>query len=58
VAGIAVNPDDPQDHVGSAVQAKVIVAVARTMAAALGGQPKEAFTPPSEQLAIGNNGGG
>ncbi|MEJ3750923.1 transglycosylase domain-containing protein [Actinomycetes bacterium KLBMP 9797] len=53
VAGIAVNPDDPQDHVGSAVQAKVIVAVARTMAAALAGQPKQDFARPSEQLAYG-----
>jgi membrane peptidoglycan carboxypeptidase len=50
-AAIAVNPDDPQDHVGSAVQAEVIVAVARTMAAALKGEPEEQFTPPSERIA-------
>lgn len=56
VAGIAANPDDPQDHVGSAVQAEVIVAVARTMAAALKGEPEEEFTPPSVSLAYGDDG--
>jgi membrane peptidoglycan carboxypeptidase len=56
VASIAANPDDPRDHVGSAIQRDVIEAVARTMAAALRGQPEEAFTPPSNSLAYGDDG--
>ncbi|KIR61053.1 glycosyl transferase [Micromonospora haikouensis] len=51
VAGIAANPDDPGDAVGSAVQAKVIAAVARTIRAAVDGQPVRDFTPPSRELA-------
>jgi hypothetical protein len=31
----------------------VITAVARTMAAALSGQPEEGFTPPSAGAALG-----
>ena len=38
-AGIAANPDNPRDSVGAAVSAAVDAAVARTMAAALQGQP-------------------
>jgi membrane peptidoglycan carboxypeptidase len=53
VASIAANPDDPQDHVGSAIQRDVIEAVARTMASALAGQPEEEFTPPSAGTAFG-----
>ncbi|GAA4675120.1 transglycosylase domain-containing protein [Phytohabitans rumicis] len=52
VASIAANPDDPQDHVGSAIQQEVINAVARTMAAALEGQPEKDFTPPSTDIAF------
>ncbi|GIJ27195.1 hypothetical protein Vqi01_23570 [Micromonospora qiuiae] len=49
VAGIAANPDDPTDPVG-AVQARVIEAVARTIVAAVDGQPAESFTAPSRAL--------
>ncbi|WP_433113919.1 transglycosylase domain-containing protein [Micromonospora sp. CA-246542] len=51
VAGIAANPDDPADSVGSAVQSKVIDAVARVIATAVKGQPEKAFTAPSKGLA-------
>jgi membrane peptidoglycan carboxypeptidase len=51
VAGIAANPDDPGDSVGSAVQAKVIDAVARVIATAGDGQPTKDFTAPSKELA-------
>ncbi|WP_233513848.1 transglycosylase domain-containing protein [Micromonospora craterilacus] len=50
VAGIAANPDDPTDLVGSAVQARVIDAVARIIATAVDGQPEQAFTAPSRAL--------
>ncbi|RAO04074.1 Penicillin-binding protein 2D [Micromonospora noduli] len=51
VAGIAANPDDPADSVGSAVQTKVIDAVARVIATAVKGQPEKAFVAPSRELA-------
>jgi membrane peptidoglycan carboxypeptidase len=51
VAGIAANPDDPSDPVGSAVQAKVIEAVARTIRAAVDGEPVRDFTAPSREIA-------
>ncbi|WP_231930141.1 transglycosylase domain-containing protein [Micromonospora coriariae] len=51
VAGIAANPDDTTDSVGSAVQAKVIDAVARVIATAVKGQPEKAFVAPSRELA-------
>ncbi|MFF0657955.1 transglycosylase domain-containing protein [Micromonospora tulbaghiae] len=51
VAGIAANPDDVTDLVGSAVQAKVIDAVARTIKTALTGKPVADFTAPSRALA-------
>ncbi|MEH1028623.1 transglycosylase domain-containing protein [Micromonospora profundi] len=51
VAGIAANPDDPTDSVGSAVQARVIDAVARVIGTAVKGQPEKAFTAPSRELA-------
>ncbi|MGC4864522.1 transglycosylase domain-containing protein [Micromonospora sp. DT53] len=51
VAGIAANPDDPADSVGSAVQTKVIDAVARVLATAVKGQPEKAFAAPSHELA-------
>ncbi|MEV4273276.1 transglycosylase domain-containing protein [Micromonospora aurantiaca] len=50
VAGIAANPDDVTDLVGSAVQAKVIDAVARTIKTALAGKPVADFTAPSRAL--------
>ncbi|MEO3777394.1 transglycosylase domain-containing protein [Micromonospora sp. B11E3] len=51
VAGIAANPDDPGDSVGSAVQARVIDAVARVISTAVAGQPVRDFTAPSRELA-------
>ncbi|MEW2445209.1 transglycosylase domain-containing protein [Micromonospora marina] len=50
VAGIAANPDDVTDLVGSAVQAKVIDAVARTIKTALTGEPVAEFSAPSRAL--------
>jgi membrane peptidoglycan carboxypeptidase len=50
VAGIAANPDNPNDHVGSAIQANVIVAVARTIQAASKGQPVVGFPEPPPSL--------
>ena len=52
-AGIAANPNDPSDLVGSAVQAHVITAVGRTMLAAIGDDPVPDFTPPSAEIALG-----
>jgi membrane peptidoglycan carboxypeptidase len=54
-AAIAANPDDPGDHVGSAVQVDVVNAVARTMASALSGQPRQSFPAPSTATAYGQN---
>ena len=56
VAAIAANPDDPGDHVGSAVQTHVVDAVARTMLAGLNGKPNADFTAPSASIAYGNDG--
>ncbi|RQX31565.1 glycosyl transferase, partial [Micromonospora chalcea] len=50
VAGIAANPDDVTDLVGSAVQAKVIDAVAWTIRTAVTGKPVADFTAPSRTL--------
>ncbi|WP_433386398.1 transglycosylase domain-containing protein [Micromonospora sp. KLBMP9576] len=50
VAGIAANPDDPTDSVGSAVQARVIAAVARVIGTAVAGAPEKAFAAPSSEL--------
>ncbi len=52
-AGIAADPDNPGDHVGSAVESPVAEAVARTMLTALVGQPYRYFTPPGSDLAFG-----
>ncbi|WFE31061.1 transglycosylase domain-containing protein [Micromonospora sp. WMMD975] len=51
VAGIAANPDDAADLVGSAVQTKVIDAVARVIKTAVTGKPVQDFTAPSRDLA-------
>jgi membrane peptidoglycan carboxypeptidase len=51
-AAIAVNVDDPKDFVGSAVSAAVDIAVARTMAVALRGQPRMLFPTPSREIAF------
>jgi membrane peptidoglycan carboxypeptidase len=56
-AAIATNPDDPRDAVGSSVSAAVDTAVARTMAAALQGQPYVGFPVPSKAIAMGNHPG-
>jgi len=56
VASIAANPDDPRDHVGSAIQQDVIRAVARTMASALSGEPRQDFAPPGTGIAFGSGG--
>lgn len=53
-AAIAANPDDPSDHVGSAVSQQVNEAVARTMSAALQDEPHQDFQPPSRQTALGD----
>jgi membrane peptidoglycan carboxypeptidase len=52
-AGIAADPNNPNDHVGAAVESSVAAAVARTMLAALVGQPYRYFTPPGVDLAFG-----
>ncbi|MEV0136394.1 transglycosylase domain-containing protein [Dactylosporangium sp. NPDC050688] len=52
-AGIAVNADNPNDHVGSGIAGSVNTAVAQTMAGALRGQPVQAFRPPSRVRALG-----
>ena len=56
VAAIAANPDDPGDHVGSAVQTHVVDAVARTMLAGLAGKPNADFVAPSTSIAYGSDG--
>ncbi|WP_027660075.1 transglycosylase domain-containing protein [Salinispora fenicalii] len=50
VAGIAANPDDTTDAVGSAVQVQVIDAVAEVISTAVQGQPEQAFVAPSSEL--------
>jgi membrane peptidoglycan carboxypeptidase len=50
-AATAANPDSPQDAVGEGVSSSVNMAVARTMAAALKGQPVAKFPPPSRGIA-------
>ena len=52
-AGIAADPADPSNLAGSAVQARVVTAVARTLRAATGDQPYADFPAPSRQLALG-----
>ena len=52
-AGIANDPDDPSDHVGSAVESRVVIAVARTLRAATGNGGYPDFAPPSAAIAFG-----
>jgi membrane peptidoglycan carboxypeptidase len=52
-AGTAADPADPSDHVGSAVESKVVDAVGRTLRAAVGNSDYPDFTPPSAGLAYG-----
>jgi membrane peptidoglycan carboxypeptidase len=54
VAGIAANPDNPQDYVGAGVAPAVNTAVARTVAAAVAGQPYQNFPVPSSMIALGH----
>ncbi|NJC84505.1 transglycosylase domain-containing protein [Planosporangium mesophilum] len=55
-AGIATNPENPQDHVGGSVSARVNRAVATTLATALNGQPYQDFPVPSNEIAFGGRG--
>ncbi|MEN3304182.1 MAG: hypothetical protein V7603_384 [Micromonosporaceae bacterium] len=52
-AGIAADPDNPRDRVGTGVENSVVGAVAGTIAAALSGQPYRDFTAPSSAVAFG-----
>ncbi|GAB2565611.1 hypothetical protein Aab01nite_47260 [Paractinoplanes abujensis] len=52
-AGIANDPADPSDRVGSAVEARVVAAVARTLRVAAGNAGSATFTPPSGRSAYG-----
>ena len=52
-AGTAADPDNPTDHVGSAVESRVVTAVGRTLRAAVGDGQAGDFTPPSSQIALG-----
>ncbi|MCU7728643.1 transglycosylase domain-containing protein [Actinoplanes sp. KI2] len=52
-AGIAADPANPSDLVGSAVEADVVTAVGRVLRAAVGDGDYAGFTPPSEQIAYG-----
>lgn len=51
-AGIANDPVNPSDLVGSAVEARVVTAVGRTLRVAAG-DGRETFTPPSGAIAYG-----
>jgi membrane peptidoglycan carboxypeptidase len=57
-AGMATNPDYPQDYVGAEVSPKVNSAVAGTLAAALSGWPDLDFPTPSSTIALGASGNG
>jgi membrane peptidoglycan carboxypeptidase len=52
-AGTAADPADPTDHVGSAVESRVVDAVGRTLRAAVGDAGYPDFTPPSVAIALG-----
>jgi membrane peptidoglycan carboxypeptidase len=53
-AGIAADPTTPSHHVGSAVESRVVTAVGRALAAAVGDGDYPDFTPPSTQIAFGH----
>jgi membrane peptidoglycan carboxypeptidase len=55
-AGIAADPADPGDHVGSAVSQSVDMAVASTLKVALEGLPVVQFPRPSALIAYGSGG--
>jgi membrane peptidoglycan carboxypeptidase len=52
-AGTAADPTNPNDHVGSAVEANVVDAVGHTLRYAVGNSDYPPFTPPSAALAFG-----
>ncbi|WP_250037465.1 transglycosylase domain-containing protein [Paractinoplanes maris] len=52
-AGIANDPADPSDRVGSGVESRVVTAVARTLRAAVGNGGYDGFEPPSDISAFG-----
>jgi membrane peptidoglycan carboxypeptidase len=52
-AGTAADPTNPNDHVGSAVEANVVDAVGHTLRYAVGNSDYPAFTPPSAAVALG-----
>jgi membrane peptidoglycan carboxypeptidase len=53
-AGIANDPDNPSDHVGSSVEGLVVDAVAHTLRTAVGDSDYPNFTPPSTAIAFDN----
>jgi membrane peptidoglycan carboxypeptidase len=53
-AGIANDPVNPSDHVGSSVEGLVVNAVAHTLNTAVGSGDYPGFTPPSQAIAFGN----
>jgi membrane peptidoglycan carboxypeptidase len=53
-AGTAADPADPRDHVGSAVESRVVDAVARTLRHAVGGASDRDFPRPTRALAFGS----
>jgi membrane peptidoglycan carboxypeptidase len=53
-AGIANDPVNPSDHVGSSVEGLVVNAVAHTLHTAVGDSDYPDFTPPSPALAFGS----
>ena len=52
-AGIAADPTNPSDVVGSAVEADVVTAVGKVLRTAVGDADFAYFTPPSEEIAFG-----
>ncbi|MFF5290471.1 transglycosylase domain-containing protein [Paractinoplanes globisporus] len=52
-AGIAADPANPSDHVGSAVESQVVTAVGKALRAAVGDGDYPDFTPPSDEIAFG-----
>ncbi|MCM4079615.1 transglycosylase domain-containing protein [Paractinoplanes hotanensis] len=52
-AGIANDPVNPADRVGSGVEARVVTAVGRTLRAAVGSAGYDGFTPPDSTTAYG-----
>jgi membrane peptidoglycan carboxypeptidase len=52
-AGIANDPANPNDHVGSAVESRVVTAVGKTLKAAVGDGAYPDFNAPSATVALG-----